>query len=280
MNLFRHAVPCLLLLATLVATGRAADLKGIEYSHPGGVRLRMDVHLPAGTGPFPAAILVHGGAWVAGGRRFDVRPLFKPLSDAGFAWFTISYRLARKPPFSRSLIDASKIGDGIDDVQSAVQFVRSHAAEFHVDPDRIALIGESSGAQLASMAAIRGAPVKAVVAFYCPSDLVAITRPPGVFREAVARVTWGRPAHPELLELSPIAAVRAGMPPFLFIHGTSDHVVPFEQSTRMCDEIRRAGSSCEVIPVKGGLHGVQLWEALHKTAYKRQMTSWLSRRMD
>ena len=66
------------------------------------------------------------------------------------------------------------------------------------------------------------------------------------------------------------------MPPFLFIHGTSDHVVPFEQSTRMCAQIRSVGSTCDVIPVNGGLHGVQLWEALHKTAYKRQMIDWLS----
>ncbi len=63
------------------------------------------------------------------------------------------------------MIDASKIGNGIEDVESAVQLVRNHAAEFHVDRDRIVLIGESSGAQLASMAAIRRAPVKAVVAF-------------------------------------------------------------------------------------------------------------------
>ena len=276
MNLIRHAALCLFLLAT----GRAADLKGIEYSHPGGVRLRMDAHLPKGTGPFPAAILVHGGAWVTGMRRFDVKPLLKPLSDAGFAWFTISYRLARKAPFSGSMIDASKIGNGIEDVESAVQFVRNHAAEFHVDRDRIVLIGESSGAQLASMAAIRGAPVKAVVAFYCPSDLLAFAVPPGIFREAVARVTWGSPSQSELLAVSPIAAVRPGMPPFLFIHGTSDHIVPFEQSIRMCDEIRRAGSACEVIPVKGGLHGIQLWEALRQTGYKSRMTEWLSRRMD
>ncbi len=88
MNLIRHAARCLLFLASV----QAADLKGIEYSHPGGVRLRMDAHLPKGPGPFPAAILVHGGAWVAGSRRFDVKPLFKPLSGAGFAWFSISYR--------------------------------------------------------------------------------------------------------------------------------------------------------------------------------------------
>ena len=93
-------------------------------------------------------------------------------------------------------------------------------------------------------------------------------------------MTWGGPLQPELLAVSPIAAVRPGMPPFLFIHGTSDHVVPFEQSTRMCEVIRRTGSVCEVILVKGGLHGIQLWEALRQTGYKGRMTEWPGRRMD
>ena len=115
---------------------------------------------------------------MAGSWRFDVKPLFKPLSGTGFAWFSISDRLARKATFSGSMIDASKIGDGIEDVESALQFLRNHAAEFHVDRDRIVLIGESFGAQLASTAAIRGASVKAVVAFYCPSDLLAFAVPP------------------------------------------------------------------------------------------------------
>ncbi len=48
----------------------------------------------------------------------------------------------------------------------------------------------------------------------------------------------------------------------------------------MCEEIRRTDSVCEVIPVKGGLHGIQLWEVLRQTGYKSRMTEWLSRRMD
>jgi len=276
MNWTRYAALSLL----LTASGLAGELKGIEYSHPGHVRLRMDGYVPSGPGPFPVAILVHGGAWVTGGPRLDVRPLFKPLTDAGFAWFTINYRLARNQPFKRSLIDASKLRQGIEDVQSAIEYVHSHAAEFHIDPDRIALIGASSGAHLASMAAIRGAPVKAVVAFYCPSDLASMAFPSGAFHQIVARAAWGSPLHSEFLELSPILRVHPGMPPFLFIHGTSDHIVPFEQSTRMCDQIRRAGSTCDLIPVPGGLHGVQLWEVLRKTAYKRQMTDWLTLRLN
>src|ERR1700746_1900362 len=66
----------------------------IVYGHAGGIDLLMDGALPESKTPTPAVILVHGGGWVRGDRRVEVRPLFQPLSDAGFAWFSISYRLA------------------------------------------------------------------------------------------------------------------------------------------------------------------------------------------
>ena len=98
---------------------------------------------------------------------WNVQPLFQPLTDAGFAWFSISYRLAT---------DISQFGAAVSDVREAIRFVKSHAADYHIDPEKIALIGESAGGQLAEMAVLRGGPdtsVKAVVALYTPSDLVS-----------------------------------------------------------------------------------------------------------
>ncbi len=66
----------------------------VEYSNPAGLSLRFDGHVPSGEGPFPAAIIVHGGAWVTGDRKRSVSPLFSTLESANFAWFSISYRLA------------------------------------------------------------------------------------------------------------------------------------------------------------------------------------------
>src|SRR5579872_1824081 len=107
----------------------AEDLKGIEYGQVGKVALRFDAHIPEGKGPFAAAILVHGGAWVAGDRITSVRPLFEPLSDAGIAWFSISYRLAAD--VARNPIGAAmQMGTAESDVRRAVAFVREHAAEY------------------------------------------------------------------------------------------------------------------------------------------------------
>jgi dipeptidyl aminopeptidase/acylaminoacyl peptidase len=81
-----------------------------------------------------------------------------------------------------------------------------------------------------------------------------------------------------LAQLSPVNNVRADMPPFLFIHGTADALVPFEQSTEMCTRMKAAGASCEVYPVKGAGHGIRWWESDSSlsTGYKRKMVEWLT----
>jgi acetyl esterase/lipase len=220
---------------------------------------------------------VHGGAWIGANRETSVEPLFEPLSKAGFAWFTISYRLAQ---------DASQFGAAIDDVEQAVRFVRAHTAQYDVDPNRVALIGESAGARLASMAALspgRKGDVRAVVAFYGPSDLVSLAETsdmvPPPLRRAVAGTPWAQYLLSGLKRLSPLYNVRANMPPFLLIHGTADRLVPFSQSTAMCERMKSVGASCELFAVQGGGHGMRWWQAVHLTAYKRIMVEWLEKQL-
>lgn len=267
-------------------TGAAADVsaenkpaeirKDIEYSRPEGMSLRLDASIPEGTGPFPAAIVVHGGGWVRGDRRIDVAPLFKPLSDAGIAWFSISYRLASDP---------LHFGVAIDDVVAAIRFVREHAAEYRVDPDRIALIGESAGGQLAAMAALNTAAVKAAVLLYAPTDLVALLNSselvPSSIRDSFKDTPFESLMLARLAQLSPISRVRRGMPPFLLIHGTADPLVPFEQSRAMCKKMAAADASCELFPVPGAGHGLRRWEGIPSISepYKREMTRWLQEQL-
>jgi alpha-L-fucosidase 2 len=261
-------------MAWHVATG--AELhRDVPYTSPGGVALALDATIPDGDGPFPAAIIVHGGGWVRGDKRIDVEPLFRPLTDAGFAWFSINYRLAT---------NALQFGAAIGDVEDAIRFVKAHAAEYHVDPERIALVGESAGGQLAAMAALNGDPalsVKAVVAFYTPSDLVSLVRDsdliPQSIRDSVQGTAFQSVILARLSQLSPIDNVRAGMPPFLLIHGTADRLVPVEQSDAMCARIRGVGASCDLFKVEGAGHGVRWWESSPRLSgpYKREMIRWL-----
>ena len=82
------------LLISMTTIAAAEVHRDVEYSQAEGMSLRLDASIPEGDGPFPTAIVVHGGGWVRGDRWLDVAPLFKPLLDAGIAWFSISYRLA------------------------------------------------------------------------------------------------------------------------------------------------------------------------------------------
>jgi acetyl esterase len=248
----------------------------IEYARVDGLSLRMDAAIPGTPEKAPAVVIVHGGGWVAGDRRVNVEPLFDPLTEAGFAWFSISYRLAG---------DMSQFGAAINDVQQAVRYVRAHASEFNIDPEKIALIGESAGGQLAAMAALRGSSdtaVKAVIALYAPSDLVTLAKTsnyiPSQIRDSVRGTPWENLILAALSQLSPIQNVRRDMPPFLLIHGTADSLVPFQQSTEMCDRMKKAGASCEIYAVEGGGHGIRWWESSPKLAagYKRKIVQWLN----
>ena len=83
------------------------DRKAVEFARPGGKPLLLDLHIPDGPGPFPAAILVHGGGFDQGSRSTNVAPLCEPLANAGFAWFSIDYRLAPEAHFPEAIADVS-----------------------------------------------------------------------------------------------------------------------------------------------------------------------------
>jgi alpha-L-fucosidase 2 len=160
-----------LLLGASPAHGEARLLTDIEYGRADGESLRLDVNVPDGAGPFPVAILVHGGGWSAGDKRgtdkpgssADISPWFEPLTAAGFTWFSINYRLAPTHRWPACF----------EDVQTAIRWVKAHAAEYRGDPRRIALFGHSAGGHLVCLAAVQAQAdtrVQAVVGFAPVTD--------------------------------------------------------------------------------------------------------------
>jgi len=269
------------LLALMVAAGTIGleAQTDIEYARAGSLSLRLDAYPPRGTSatPAPAVVLVHGGAWVKGDRRVNVEPLVGPFTQAGFGVFSISYRFA--PDF---LYPAA-----VDDVRSAIRFVRANAARFAIDSARISLVGESAGAQLASLAALDADPesaVQAVVSLYGPMDFVRLADTSSAVPEGLRRMAQETILSTLLAgglrAMSPITFVRPGLPPFLFVHGTADPIVPSEQSTRMCAAIRSVNGQCEVQLVQGGGHGLRDWEQdPAQAAYKSSLIEWLRARL-
>src|SRR5579862_2931957 len=119
-------------LAAAVLSAAPVDKQNVEYGNPGGHALLLDLHIPDGPGPFPAAILVHGGGFDEGSKSTNVRPLFDVLANAGFAWFSIDYRLAPEVHFPQAN----------DDVNTAIQWVKANARKYNVNISKLALIGE------------------------------------------------------------------------------------------------------------------------------------------
>jgi acetyl esterase len=268
------------------AAALAADQNGVEYGHPGAKSLLMDLHVPDGPGPFPAAILIHGGGFDEGS-RVNVRNL-GGLTEAGFAWFSIDYRMA--PEF--------KFFDTREDVSAAIRFVKANAAKYRVDVSKITLIGESAGGLLVNYAGTHETPdtkVAAVVDLYGPVDYGKLVVQRRDHPERFNMTSINRHANngggmhffgvdvlddaglAKLWSLAPIAAVHKGMPPFLCIHGTKDDQVPFEQSTAMCEAMHKAGVSCELITIEGGGHGTSSWKAPEQQHWKPEMIAWLKK---
>ena len=140
---------CLLLFTWSASFAYAGLIPDIEYSHPTGESLKLDASIPDGPGPFPAAILVHGGGWVAGDKQTYIIYIFEPLSKANFAWFSINYRLAPKHKFPAAM----------EDTEAAIRFVKANAKKYKVDPSRIALIGESAGGHIVSWVGVQKSPL-------------------------------------------------------------------------------------------------------------------------
>ena len=247
------------------------------YAAAGGASLRLDACVPAGRGPFPAVLLVHGGGWTAGDRSQAARPLRARLTQARIAWLAVEYRLA----------PSARYPAPVDDVLAAVRWTRANARRLRIDPARLALVGESAGGHLVADAATRGADdaatrVAAVVPFFAPVDLEAdADRRGGLslsMRALFGRTALDDEARGALREASPLRRARPGLPPFLLVHGTADMSVPFDQSARYQKALADAGVPCDLVSVPDGTHGTGRWDET-LPGWADQVAAWLCARL-
>ena len=267
-----------LLPLAICASARAGLTQNIEYGNVDGVSLRLDAFVPDGSGPFPAVIMVHGGGWntgdKSGGRRHNayMAPMDDPLARAGFAWFEINYRLAPKYLYPAC----------IDDVETAIRWVKAHAAEYHLDPSRIAIAGESAGGHLVDLAAARAdtsTRVAAVVSFYGVYDMVAQAKAEGVGGNAwklFGITQLDEKATAMLWAASAGAYLKPGMPPFLLVHGEADPKVAFQKDVEFRAKLLALGVPCDLIPIPKGGHGMNTWEKVAPW-YKEEVVAWLQK---
>ena len=107
--------------------------------------LQADLYKPAGSGPFPAVVMIHGGGW-KGRTRADMDEMSRQVAGHGYVVLNMSYRFAPRWHFPAQL----------QDVQQAVIWLRGHATELKIAEDKIATWGYSAGAHLAALAGVTG----------------------------------------------------------------------------------------------------------------------------
>ena len=261
----------LLLPAFAVEPAVEGELE-IEYGTAGGESLRLDASVPAGDGPFPIAILIHGGGWGGGDKRQDFGELSKRLTDSDIVWFSINYRLAPKHRWPACF----------EDVQSAIRWVREHAAEYKGDPRRIALIGYSAGGHLATLAAIRAEDstrVQAVVGLAPAVDLVEDSRRRGQVSLSLQQLLelpekLDEHALAKISDISPAQEIKPGLPPFLLIQGTADQSVLHAHTVAFSEKLKQAKIPCELITLEGAPHRIRDWKK-QDPDYPEKIAKWL-----
>lgn len=246
-------------------TGAAASRRGpvhrdVAYGVGAGKALFMDIYEPAAHDvPVPAIVYIHGGGWVRGVKSGDLDMIdIQALVEAGFLVAAVDYRLSPEYRFPAQ----------VEDVKCAVRYVRSHAADWGIDPGRIGAAGGSAGGHLSAMLGLTiaadglegtggwpdtSSTVQAVCDMYGPADLTAdYNRLSRVVEFLVLRRTEKN--APELAIASPVTYVREAAPPFLLLHGDRDEIVTLNQSRLLYQRLLDAGVSSQLVIAHNAAH--------------------------
>ncbi len=217
-----------------------------------GRRLGLDVYAPLAPGRHPAVVIVYGGAWIFGSRA-DSAELARSLARIGYTAIAVDYRHAPAYQFPTQ----------IDDVRDALAAVARNAANWSVDPQRVAILGRSAGAELALLAAYDPGPliIRAAIGYYTPIDLVqGYLEPPRPDPTNVRRILrtylGGTPAERmnDYVAGSPLRHVRPGLPPTLLIGGARDELVRLAFQHEMRDALRLHGDHVAALDLPWSNH--------------------------
>jgi len=242
----------------------------------------LDLYTPAAGGPWPLVVAIHGGAFMRGDRRRELSHL-PALLAAGYAVASVEYRFSGEALFPAAVVD----------VKRATAYLRAHAAELSLDPSFFAAWGRSAGGHLSAMLGVTSgqatefdvpggdSSVQAVVDWYGPSDFLVmdaqfVAGPPD--GDAPPVQNHDEPGSPEsrwvggpiqeLPEVSAranpigyVAGASGALPPFFLAAGTSDHLVPHQQTLILADALRAHGTPVELHILAHARHADQRFES-------------------
>lgn len=269
-----------------------AQVKSLRAMHP----LRMTLFIPRTTAKKPAVIYFPGGGFTSSDYEKFAEMRFA-LARAGFVVAAAEYRVI-----------PNRFPAPVEDAKAAVRWVRAHAEEYGVDPDRIAVLGDSAGGYITQMLGTTNdetgwdkgdfthvsSAVQAVVSLYGISDLLSIGEG---FDETIQAIHLSPAVTESLLVNGPafktlpaplcetpeaahhasaLYHVNGNEPPFLLMHGTVDPLVSPLQSKHMYDTLKAHGDDVEFVMVKGAKHADLIW---HQDAVIHRVITWLKSKL-
>jgi acetyl esterase/lipase len=241
----------------------------VPYVPGGGTSRLLDLYLPSSGQTVPLVIFIHPGGWHVLDKGKAAEHAFFLLKH-GYAVASINYRLSQEAVFPAQ----------IEDCRSAIRFLRSQAATYHIQPDHIGVWGSSAGGQLAALLGTSAAAdfstnpakvtdlgtvdesvrVQCVVDWYGPSDFTQVMGHNAKHVDNAAVKMLG--PHTDEADLmskakwaSPITYVRSDNPPFFIEHGDADPTVPVEQSRELAAALKKAGVEARLTEMPGSKHG-------------------------
>jgi acetyl esterase/lipase len=240
--------------------------RDLAYVINGHERQKLDLFVPERSdGPLPLIIWVHGGGWQNGSKE-GCPPLRSGYTTDGYAVASINYRLSGHATFPAQ----------IEDCKAAIRWLRAHAKEHNLDPNRFGVWGSSAGGHLVALLGTSGdvkefdvganldqtSRVRAVCDYYGPTDFTVFVTTPGFERHAAADAPEGKLLGGAVLEnrdkaarASPITFVSQDDPPFLIVHGDKDSTVPINQSQLLFEALKKAGIRAHFHTIQGAGHG-------------------------
>jgi acetyl esterase/lipase len=266
-------------------------VRDVVYGHKSGMALTFDHFTPKKDPNGAAVVVIVSGGWFSDPAMIDssfFRTFVEEPTKRGYTVFAVCH--GSQPMFT--------IPDAIADINRAVRYIRLHARDYQIDPDRIGITGGSAGGHLSLMqgaAGDKGDPkardvidrtssrVQAVACFFPPTDFLnyggqgkTAFAEDGLlanFRVAIdVREFDPRTKRLEHLadknriealyrRVSPIAHVSIEDPPMLIIHGDADKLVPIQQARLIVEKLKVSGVPAELIVKKGAAHG---WAGMDK----------------
>ena len=231
--------------------------RDLQFASPDGQKLKLNVYLPLNSGKYPTLIVIYGGAWKRGNPS-DYENFSRYIAAQGYSVIAIDYRHAPQYQFPTQL----------EDVQAALNYISDRAEELEVDLQRVALLGRSSGSQLASIITYQNQSaikIQAIINYYGPVNLVnGYRNPPSPnpinTRQVLEDFLGGTPETKLELyqQASPISYVKTNLPPSLLIYAHRDHLVQARYGKALYDQLQNTNNCAAFLEIPWAEHAFDI----------------------